>query len=207
MPLKKIKSGFWKLEWTAVLQNLLTGKNFAKRLKNFFNLKTLLFKCALSMWRSSPAWTNFYLLRLMPSLFILASRVVGFSPRIFAAPFSPLTLHPVISSTSEIWALSTSSSDTAWDAVVKLFFSISQSPSSSCFPRLMMTALSTMFSSSRILPGQLYATKASMVFWEMASIFFPVLPEYFFTKCFTSSGISSFRSRSGGISMGNTLSR
>ena len=50
--------------------------------------------------------TDFF--RLIPSFFILDSRVVGFSPIISAAPFFPLTRQPVLFRTSRIWDLSTS---------------------------------------------------------------------------------------------------
>ena len=48
--------------------------------------------------------------RVIPSLFIRASSVVGFMPRCSAAPRSPLTRHPVSSSTARICSRSTSSS-------------------------------------------------------------------------------------------------
>jgi hypothetical protein len=52
--------------------------------------------------RSSRNIGDFYLLRVIPSFFILDSSVVGFRPKVFAAPLGPLTRHPVSSNTLRI---------------------------------------------------------------------------------------------------------
>ena len=68
------------------------------------------------------------------------------------------------------------------------------------------TSRSTVFSSSRMLPGQWYFKSAFIAFGEKSSIAFPSLLQHLFKKYFTSSGISSLRSRRGGRHMETTFS-
>ena len=63
------------------------------------------------------------------------------------------------------------------------------------------------FRSSRMFPGQSYVTSASILACATESIVFPSIVEYLETKNDTSNGISSRRSRSGGLSIGKTLRR
>ena len=70
-----------------------------------------------------------------------------------------------------------------------------------------MTYRSMTFCSSRMLPGQGYDWSRSRVFLFTLRIFFPALLAYRSVKYSTSKGMSSLRSRKGGISRGNTLRR
>jgi len=69
------------------------------------------------------------------------------------------------------------------------------------------TARSIVFSSSRTLPGQSYCCSPASTPSSILSIFRPVRWACLRTKCSTSAGMSSRRSRRGGISIGMTLSR
>ena len=70
-----------------------------------------------------------------------------------------------------------------------------------------ITARSTRFCSSRMLPGQEYDEKAAIVSAGMWWICLPMRRLKISTKCSTSAGISSRRSRRDGNEIGKTLSR
>jgi hypothetical protein len=157
--------------------------------------------------------------RLMPSLFILSISVVRFNPSCEAAPFFPPITHPVA---SNVWRIRTRSDSrsvlgtagleslgvctAAEEAVVDRgpaagsgFGSISS------FAKI--TARSIRFCSSRIFPGQDYDLNAAIVCGGMESICLPIRRLNVSTKWFTSSGMSSWRSRRGGREIGKTLRR
>ncbi len=98
---------------------------------------------------------RFYCLRLISNFLILDSNVDGLMSKILAAPFSPRTCQLVISKTAMMFSLSLSSK-VRWckapdfTAIPSLVVG-SQSPNSSCFPELIINALSTVSSSSRTL--------------------------------------------------------
>jgi hypothetical protein len=71
--------------------------------------------------------------------------------------------------------------------------------------RIMACSMTSL--SSLTLPGQEYECSASMLSLEMASISFPIVFSNSLTNVQAIKGISSRRSRRGGITMGNTLSR
>ena len=66
---------------------------------------------------------------------------------------------------------------------------------------------SSTFSSSRMLPGQLWPSSAAIASSEMLATFFFSHSLNFFMMCRTSSGTSPARLRRGGMSSGTTLSR
>ena len=68
-------------------------------------------------------------------------------------------------------------------------------------------ARSIEFSSSRMLPGQLYRSSIFCASGSSPSHFFFSSPPNFFTKNMASAMMSSLRSRSGGISTDTTLRR
>ena len=119
--------------------------NFAKRKK-----KTL---CAPIYW-DYPNILGSRHARRMPSLFILASNVVGFSPNFSAAPPEPLTRQDVSSNTLRMCSLSSSIRVGIFDLRTSISSRGNQSPISSLLPRLITNARSIIFSNSRTLPGQ-----------------------------------------------------
>ena len=70
-----------------------------------------------------------------------------------------------------------------------------------------MTARSMKFSSSRTLPGHGKLVRVRIVSDGIFSIRRPILSAYFVVKWRTSTGMSSGRSRNGGVVMGKTFSR
>ena len=76
-----------------------------------------------------------------------------------------------------------------------------------CVPSVSSIARSMAFSSSRMLPGQLYRISSLLASESRPSIFFFSSPEKRLMKKPASACTSSLRSRSGGISMVTTFSR
>ena len=74
-------------------------------------------------------------------------------------------------------------------------------------PFVRITALSIKFSSSLMFPGQSHRVRARMMSGGIVSIFLFSRRECLSTKYRTSSGMSSRRSRKGGIVIGKTLRR
>ncbi len=70
-----------------------------------------------------------------------------------------------------------------------------------------MTDRSMTFCSSRMFPGQAYDSNSSRVLFSMVPIFFPDFREKRWMKYSISLGMSSLRSRRGGVSIGNTFKR
>ena len=156
--------------------------------------------------------------RSIPSFFIRNINVVRFKPSCTAAPFGPPILQPVASS---VWSMSArSESRSVFGAAGSVSLDIvvgggegavgatglgSGFGSTPSWAR--MTARSTRFCSSRMLPGQEYDEKAAIVsggMWRMCLLMRPLKIS---TKCSTRAGISSRRSRRGGNEIGKTLSR
>ncbi len=148
----------------------------------------------------------------MPRRFMRDSSVVRFSPRRCAAPLAPATTPLVSFSTRTISWYSSSPSFAASATGVGSGVSSPANASSgidSCntLPRVSSTARSITFSSSRTLPGHSIWLSVRSVSAGMLSILRPRRRAILKVKAFTSSGISSGRSRSGGRWIGKTLRR
>src|SRR5258708_7429626 len=78
---------------------------------------------------------------------------------------------------------------------------------SSDLPRVRITARSTKFSSSRMFPGHSQFVRVFIADAGIVSMCFCIRLANFWTKKRTSKGISSLRSRNGGMRMGNTFRR
>ena len=142
---------------------------------------------------------------------ILQSSVDRGIPSFAAAPFGPATfpLHSAnavsMISLSCLWRVSAKGLDNccrAGSGLASHAFSIQN-----VSPLLRIIDLSTMFCSSRIFPGQGYDWHSSSVFLSILRMCLPAFSAYRLTKYSTSIGISSFRLRKGGASIGKTLSR
>src|SRR4030042_1810223 len=144
--------------------------------------------------------------RRMPSFRILALKVLGWMPRIAAAPSFPSMRHLVSERILRIWFRSVSSNVLKADEIRGVEVS-SLSANSKTGPEHKITARSMILSSSRTLPGQSYFWRTFMVAFDTVSIFFPVFLLNLSMKCSTRTGRSSLRWRSGGTVMGKTLSR
>ena len=151
--------------------------------------------------------------------------------RTVPAPLGPLITHPVLSRTRRICRRCTLSSDSAdsglsmaldsgllSDSVIDWRFasSLTKEPlETSDVERGFgntplsdrITARSTRFWSSRILPGQSYEENASRVDCGICSIRFPMRLENTSMKCRTNSRMSSRRSLRGGTWTGKTFRR
>src|ERR1700732_346854 len=148
---------------------------------------------------------------LILSCLIFESSVERGIPSFAAAPSGPATF-PLLSaravsiiSLSWFWRVSGKGPDNTCRGGCTLAsqaFSIQK-----VSPLLRITDLSTMFCSSRIFPGQGYDWHISSVFMSILRICLPVFSAYRLTKYSTSIGISSFRLRRGGTSIGKTLNR
>ena len=101
---------------------------------------------------------------------ILLIRVVLFSPSLAAAPFRPPTTQLVSRRVDMMWALSASASVHLPGIGIQLFLSSPTGARSSTPPFVRMTDLCMKFSSSRILPGQSYLTRAAITSSETRSI-------------------------------------
>ena len=150
----------------------------------------------------------------MLNLFILASRVVRFSPSFHAAPRGPPTIQPACSSVSKIKERSESSKVIAAGKVrvrcrlgIMSSVGLFRSGFGSTPSRERITARSTKFCNSRMFPGHEYHWKAAMVSGGMQSTCLPMRRLNILTKCLTSAGMSSLRSLNAGSKMGNTFSR
>jgi hypothetical protein len=143
---------------------------------------------------------------LIPSVFMRVISVVRLSPIRSAAPFAPPT-RPLVSLRTR--RILSRSSNFSIDAGVAFKESSGSSgiAISSLSVRLSTTARSTRFSSSRTLPGQCQRGSLRMDAVETLSIFFCIRRAYFCVKYFTSNGMSSGRSRKGGIRIGTTFRR
>jgi hypothetical protein len=126
-------------------------------------------------------------LREMPSLRIMAFRVVRGNPRWVAAV---LTTPPVSRSTRMICSRSTCSS-VVLPAISIASGRISAKGARRLGPLERMTARSMKFSSSRTFPGQCQLTRARIVSAGILSICRPISPAYFLVKCRARIGMSS----------------
>src|SRR6266850_7548193 len=152
-----------------------------------------------------------YLCFLIPSCLIFVSSVDRGIPSFAAAPSGPATL-PLLSARavsiiflSWFWRVSgkgPANSCRGGSALASQAFSTQK-----VSPLHKITDLSTMFCSSRIFPGQGYDWHCSSVFLSILQICFPIFSAYRFTKYSTNIGISSFRLRRGGTSIGKTFNR
>jgi hypothetical protein len=157
------------------------------------------------------------IVRSIPSFFILNCKVDRFKPSFEAAPFGPAILQPLASSACTISARSESRrfiSEASGGPDILLIEGegalgtadvgngFGSTPS-----RARITARSTRFCSSRMLPGQEYDEKAAMVWAGMWRMCLAIRRLKISTKCSTSSGISTRRSRREGKEIGKTLSR
>src|SRR6266404_1418540 len=148
---------------------------------------------------------------LIPSCLIFVSSVDRGIPSFAAAPSGPATF-PLLSaravsiiSLSCFWRVSgkgPANSCRVGCTLASQAFSIQK-----VSPLLRITDLSTMFCNSRIFPGHGYDWHSSSVLLSILQICFPVFSAYRFTKYSTNIGISSFRLRRGGTSIGKTFSR
>src|ERR1700747_1810403 len=148
---------------------------------------------------------------LIPSCLILVSSVDGGIPSFAAAPSGPETF-PLLSAKavsiiflSWFWRVSgngPANSCRGGCAPVSQAFSIQK-----VSPPHKITDLSTMFCNSRIFPGHGYDWHSSSVLLSISRICLPIFSAYRFTKYSTNIGISSFRLRRGGTSIGKTLNR
>jgi len=143
---------------------------------------------------------------LIPSLFIRVSRVVRFNPMRAAAPSAPPT-RPLVSF-KICTILSCSSKSSARAGGVFMLPSVNSGTEiASLSVGERTTARSTRFSSSRTFPGQCQLASLRRDDAGMVSIFFCIRRAYFCVKYRTSKGMSSGRSRKGGIRMGTTFRR
>src|SRR5271169_4694720 len=108
-----------------------------------------------------------FVFRAMPSLTILASSVVGLSPRISAAPPFPRTRQRVIFKTLNTCSRSASLSWRLGSASLGETFGKLMN---SLEPVASIIALSTTFRTSRMLPGQEYRCSASRLSLSMDSM-------------------------------------
>src|SRR6266403_2746668 len=148
---------------------------------------------------------------LIPSCLIFVSSVDRGIPSFAAAPSGPATF-PLLSAKavsiiflSCFWRVSgkgPGNSCRAASWLASQAFSIQK-----VSPLLRITDLSTMFCSSRTFPGQGYDWHSSSVFMSILRICLPAFSAYRLAKYSTNIGISSFRLRRGGTSIGKTLSR
>ena len=156
--------------------------------------------------------------RSIPSFFSRYISVVRFNPSFTAAPFGPPTFQPLaciawrISARSESRSVIETAGSKSPDTILTegggrmgttdVGSGFGSSPSCA-----RITARSTRFWSSRILPGQLYDEKAVMVSGGIWRMFLFMRRLKISAKCSTRAGISLRRSRRGGSQMGNTLRR
>jgi len=161
----------------------------------------------------------------MPSFCIRDCRVERLIPRRVAAPLGPATIQLVCSSAVIIcwrsassriarilWALpfGVATCVPAAAAVASEFALDTRRSSLGIFrtePLVRITARSITFCSSRMLPGHGYLINVVMVSDGMVSITLLIRRLYCWTKCRTSKGMSSGRSRNAGTRTGNTLRR
>ena len=158
------------------------------------------------------------IVRSIPSFFIRNCNVDRFKPSFAAAPFCPAILQPLFCSARSISARSESrrvigsggselanigpgEGEGAMDTT-DVGSGFGSTPSCA-----RMTARSTRFCSSRILPGQWYDEKAAMVSGGICRMSLLMRRLKISTKCSTRAGISFRRSRRGGKEIGKTLSR
>ncbi len=138
------------------------------------------------------------------------SSVVRFNPSLCAAPLGPATT-PLVSFSTRIisWYSSSPSCATSVATGGSDGDKATTSGRDSCstLPRVSRTARSTTFSSSRTLPGHSILLRVRRASAGILSILRPIRRAILKVKAFTSSGISSGRSRSGGRWIGKTFSR
>ena len=142
----------------------------------------------------------------MPSFFMRESKVVRLRPRRAAAPSVPPTRPRVSLRMRKSCSRSLESGSLATDLWAEPLPK-SATGTSRAEPRVRITARSIRFSSSRIFPGQCQRVSFFILAAGTDSISFSMRRAYFWAKYRTSRGMSSGRSRSGGIWMGKTLSR
>src|SRR6266404_3925870 len=141
----------------------------------------------------------------IPSLFMRSRRVLRLTPNRDAAPLGPLT-RPLVS-LRILTILSCSLNLPTTSAAVIAPFVVSEKETASVLPLVRITDRSTRFSNSRTFPGQHQRSSFCIVVAGTAPIRFPIVRAYFCVKCCTSNGMSSRRSRNGGIRIGNTFNR
>ena len=140
-----------------------------------------------------------YLGRTIPSFFILASRVVGLTPRISAAPRFPRMRQPVACSTLRKYSDSTSS---IWRMSRLDFCSSSGTSPRKVDPVFRIRFRSMTFRSSRTFPGHEYLWNSCIVEACTTSMLRPMRWPRSSRMCHTRAGMSSGRSRNGGMTIG-----
>ena len=154
----------------------------------------------------STGWPSNHCLAILNRR-ILFNRVVLLSPRRSAAPPLPAILPDASLKASMITCRSACRNVDDGDmTVLKDFFRCVHGTFNSS-PCVRITQRSIKFSSSRMFPGQSALTRASIAIFWIDRMHFCMRRERRDTKKWTSNGMSSRRSRRGGISIGNTLKR
>ena len=153
--------------------------------------------------------------RSIPSFFIRRISVVRCKPSFTAAPFGPPITQPVV---CRAWSTSMRSESRSVIGAAGSVVVPGEGEEAICTtdedsglrntPSCdRITARSTRFCSSRMLPGQEYDENAAIVSGGMSRMCLPMRRLKISTKCSTRAGISFRRSRSGGSEIGNTFSR
>ena len=145
----------------------------------------------------------------MPKRRILFCSVVRFNPSRSAAPFFT-AIRPDAPLKASTITLHSACRKLEVDAATKIISEEVRSSdidTSNSSPRVRMTARSMKFANSLTFPFQGQLVNVSIACLGTDLICFRIRAENFETKKLTSNGISSRRSRSGGISIGKTLNR
>ena len=142
----------------------------------------------------------------MPSFFIREIRVVRGIPKRCAAPVAPAT-RPFVAFRIRTMSSRSLASRVPLRGIALAPWVSSSNGTCSAEPRVKMTERSIMFSSSRMFPGQLQAASFLIAGAGIVWMALFIRRLYFCVKYRTRRGMSSGRSRKGGMRMGNTLSR
>jgi hypothetical protein len=142
----------------------------------------------------------------MPSFFIREIRVVRGIPKRCAAPVAPAT-RPFVAFRIRTMSSRSPASRVPLRGIALVPWVSSSNGTCSAEPRVKMTERSIMFSSSRMFPGQLQAASFFIAGAGIVWMALFIRRLYFCVKYRTRRGMSSGRSRRGGMRMGNTLSR
>ena len=134
-------------------------------------------------------------------------KVVRFMPRRSAAPPGPPILFGFSEHTDDVFPLNVLQGRRSGGRTSFCRHGLKKRESSGPGPLDRITARSMTCSNSRILPGQEYRHSAPIPSGDTISNFFFIRWENFDRKYWTSNGMSSRRSRSGGTVMGKTFSR
>jgi len=145
--------------------------------------------------------------REIPSFRMRPYKVVRLIPKRAAAPFGPMITPCVCRSVLQMCSRFKSSRVMACSELPCATGLNLARGEQRVWPRVRITLHSTKFCNSRMFPGQECEVRESITSSGILSIVFCIRAAYLATKCVTSKGMSSGRSRSGGTDIGNTLRR